>query len=127
MRAMIQSAAGWNLDVDRGPDWVFVRLHPPMGFDDAQGLAECVWQVVEQNFIYRVVLELDEVGLLNSTMIGQLVLLSKRVHSHGGVLRLCGVSDANCGVLRTCRLDAALPNFDGRGNAVMGHRPMQPR
>ncbi len=124
---MIQTAASWNLIVDRGPDWVFIRPQPPMGTDDTHGLAETVWNVIEQHFIYRVVLELDEIRLVNSTMIGQLVLLSKRIHAHGGVLRLCGVSDANSDVLRTCRLDTALPNFESRGDAVMGHRPVRPR
>ena len=96
---MIQTAAGWGLDVDRGPDWIFVRVHPRDGFDDAPGLAESVWAVLEQHFIYRVVLELDEIALLHSSVIGQLVLLSKRIHSHGGLVRLCGVSETNREVL----------------------------
>ena len=124
---MIQTAAGWGLDVDRGPDWIFVRVHPRNGFDDAPGLAESVWGVLEQSFIYRVVLELDEIALLHSPVIGQLVLLSKRVHSHGGLLRLCGVSAENRSILHTCRLDGALPFYENRGDAVMGHRPKHPR
>jgi anti-anti-sigma factor len=123
---MIQTAAGWGLDVDRGPDWIFVRVHP-RGVDDAPGLAESVWSVLEQNFVYRVVLELDDIALLHSAIIGQLVLLSKRVHTHGGLLRLCGVSDPNRSILRMCRLEGALPYFDNRGDAVMGYRPKQPR
>ena len=88
---MLETATGWGLDVDRGPDWIFVRVHPRDGFDDAPGLAESVWTVLEQHFIYRVVLEIDEIALLHSPIIGQLVLLSKRVHTHGGLLRLCRV------------------------------------
>jgi anti-anti-sigma factor len=126
-RGMIETAAGWGLDVDRGPDWIFVRVHPRNGFDDAPGLAESVWGVLEQSFVYRVVLELDEIALLHSPIIGQLVLLSKRVHSHGGLLRLCGVSDANRSILQMCRLEGALPFYENRGDAVMGHRPKQPR
>ncbi|MEX2142701.1 MAG: STAS domain-containing protein [Pirellulales bacterium] len=124
---MIQTAAGWGLDVDRGPDWIFVRVHPRNGFDDAPGFAESVWAVLEQHFIYRVVLELDEIALLHSSIIGQLVLLSKRIHSHGGLVRLCGVSETNREVLQLCRLQSALPFYDNRGDAVMGYRPTQPR
>lgn len=124
---MIETAAGWGLDVDRGPDWIFVRVHPRDGFDDAPGLAESVWNVLEQNFCYRLVLELDAMEVFYSALIGQLVLLSKRIHSHGGVLRLCGVRPGNREVLRQCRLESALPAYDNRGNAVMGHRPLQPR
>lgn len=124
---MLQTAAGWGLDVDRGPDWIFVRVHPRDGHDDAPGLAESVWTVLEQHFIYRVVLELNEIALLHSSIIGQLVLLSKRVHSHGGLLRLCGLSDSNREMICLCRLQGALPFFDNRGDAVMGYRPKLPR
>ncbi len=104
---MIETAAGWFLDVDRGPDWLFIRVHPQSGENDAPGLAESVWHVLEQSFIYRVVLELQDFALLRSSLIGQLVLLSKRVHSQGGILRLCGLSPANQEVLRTCRLQGS--------------------
>jgi hypothetical protein len=55
------------------------------------------------------------------------VLLSKRINTHGGMLRLCGLSPANQEVVRICRLDGCLPNYGTRGDAVMGHRPLQPR
>ncbi len=125
---MYQTAEGWKLDVDRGPDWIFVRPHAPkfLGGDEP-GLADSVWNLLAQCFTYRAVVELDSLPLLNSPLIGQLVLLSKRVHSHGGVLRLCGVSAENRQVLHTCRLDGALPSFESRGDAVMGFRPNLPR
>ncbi|HZZ74173.1 MAG TPA: hypothetical protein VFE24_18200 [Pirellulales bacterium] len=76
---------------------------------------------------YRVVLELDEVALIHSYLLGQLVLLSKRAINHGGILRLCGLSPENQNVLHTCRLYLGLPNYQDRGDAVRGHRPIQPR
>ena len=124
-----QAVAGWEVDVDRGPDWVFARLRlvQEHGTDDFS-LAERVWSILEQSFTYRLVLELDCVPLLQSCLIGQLVLLSKRIHSHGGLLRLCRLSPENQQVLHTCRLDSCLPNYDNRGDAVMGtQRPWQPR
>ena len=125
---MLTIAPGWTMDVDRGPDWLFVKVHPPHGDPfEMPPLAESVWQLLEQHLTYRVVLELDEVALLHSYLLGQLVLLSKRVHNHDGILRLCGLSPENQDVLETCRLNVGLPNYSDRGNAVMGQRPGQPR
>ena len=99
-----------------------------MGELKTSALAEKIWSVLEQSFTYRLVLELDQLEVLQSYMIAQLVLLSKRVHSHGGMLRLCGLSAVNQEVLHVCRLDGCLPNYDNRSDAVMGeHRPLQPR
>jgi anti-anti-sigma factor len=111
------------LDVERGPDWVFVRVNPPDGWDDAPPLADAVWHILEQNFTYRVVLELDQIPLLRSCLIGQLVLLAKRVYNHGGLLRICGLSTHNHEVLSAARLGAILPNYRDRSDAVMASRP----
>jgi anti-anti-sigma factor len=125
---MVQTDVSWRYDVDRGPDWVFVRLHPDdEGSFSSESLAERLWSVLEQSFTYRLVLELDEVPILQSYLIAQLVMIGKRIHSHGGLLRLCGLSPANQEVIRLCRLDSCLPHFGNRGDAVMGHRPLQPR
>jgi len=125
---MVQTDISWSYDVDRGPDWVFVRLHPgDGGMIDAISLAERMWSVLEQSFTYRLVLELDEVPIMQSYLIAQLVMLAKRIHVHGGLLRLCGLTTANQEVIRLCRLDGCLPHYGNRGDAVMGHRPLQPR
>ena len=125
---MIHIAQGWDLDVERGPDWLFVRPH--MATDDASDtppLAEQVWALLEQNFSHRLVLELDRLEFLPSYMIGQLVWLYKRIHTHGGMMRICGLSPANRDVLRLSRLQEHFPFYADREQAVMGHRPPQPR
>jgi anti-anti-sigma factor len=118
---MLATAPGCELDVDRGPDWLLVRVR---GLDCASSelppLADQLWSLAEQHFTYRVVLELDEVALLNSWLVGQLIALSKRVQEHDGVLRLCGLSPRNRRVLRTCSLDDHLPSFESRVDAVLG-------
>ncbi|MGC4006231.1 MAG: STAS domain-containing protein [Pirellulales bacterium] len=126
---MLETATHWQLDVDRGPDWVFVRIMPPnAGVNpDADGLAEMIWDVLRSNFCYRLVLEMDRVELLYSSLIGQLILLGKRVHSHEGVLRISGLSASNQHVVEMCRLEAALPCYPNRNDAVMGHLPNHPR
>jgi anti-anti-sigma factor len=125
----VQGVSTWDLDIDRGPDWVFVRLRPAHdGGTEENTLAAHVWSMLEQSFTYRLVLELESIDLLQSCLIAQLVMLSKRIHSHGGMLRLCGLSAVNQQVLHVCRLEGCLPNYENRGDAVMGaHRPLQPR
>ncbi len=117
-----------RLDVDRGPDWLFVHVQPPDNDRlDPIPLADSVWQVVQQHFTYRVVLELCDLPILHSHLIGQLILLGKRVSNQGGVLRICGLSSHNQMALEACRLDRDLPNFANRADAVMGHRAPKPR
>jgi anti-anti-sigma regulatory factor len=126
---MVQIAPGWSVDLDRGPDWLFVRVHPPVDdlTPDTPPLADAVWSLLEQHCLHRVVLEMDEMSRLYSPLIGQLMLLHKRIYNDGGLLRLCGLSSENQEVLHTTRLDGQLPNYADRGEAVMGHRPSQPR
>ena len=126
---MTQLAPGWELDVDRGPDWLFVRVRcPDMPGKDSPPLAETIWQLMTQQFCHRVVLELGEVRLLHSLLVGQLVLLHKRLAQHeGGMLRVCGLSPSNRQVLEMARLEKRFPNFENREQAVMGQRPVLPR
>lgn len=122
------AAPGWALDVERGPEWLYIRLRPPQQGDAQEvDLAEILWETLEQSFTYRLVLELDEVRLLRSWMIGQLVILHKRIHKHDGTLRLSGLSDINQEALRSSRLDTRFPQYPNRTDAVMGERPPQPR
>src|SRR5262245_48503481 len=125
---LLELAPEWTTEIDRGPDWLFVRLLPPHhGDTDEIALAEMIWQKLEQCFCYRVVLELDEVTFLRSWMVGELVRLHKRVTTHGGMLRLSGLTSASEAVLRICRLDDRFPAYRNRTDAVMGYRPPQPR
>lgn len=120
---ILELAQEWAMDIDRGPDWLFVKLVPPQGDHGEFALAEMIWQKLEQCFCYRVVLELDEIGYLRSWMIGELVRLHKRVSTHGGMLRLSGVSHEAETVLRICRLADRFPSYRNRTDAVMGYRP----
>jgi anti-anti-sigma regulatory factor len=94
---------------------------------DYSNLAEHIWQVLQQHFIYRVVLELDDLPSLPSSLIGQLVLLHKRMHTQGGVLRLCGLPPAQQQAISSSRLEERFPHYSNREEAVWGHRPTQPR
>lgn len=111
--------------VDRGPDWLFVRLHPDHQHLD--GIAERLWTLMSQQFVHRLVLEMDDVDFLPSVLMGQLVMLHKRVLQHDGALRLCGLTPQCAEALHLCRLDQALPHFDCREDAVRGYEFAKPR
>jgi anti-anti-sigma factor len=126
---MLTKAPGCELDVERGPDWLLVRVRD---FELAEPgdppLAEQVWSLLQQHFTYRLVLELDGVRLLNSPLLGQLIDLYRRIKKRAGVMRLCGLSPHNRQVLHTCRLDDRLLPYCDRQEAVMGcQHPARPR
>jgi anti-anti-sigma factor len=125
---LTEVAHGWKFDLERGPDWLFVKVRAPDNGDcEGTPLAEMIWELMQQHFSRRVVLEMSGVRILRSVLIGQLVQLHKRVYTHGGLMRVAGLSDANYNVLVACRLHDRFPHFRTAEEAVMGHRPAQPR
>ena len=118
---MLAIAPGCELDVERGPDWLLVRVaNLDPAETEAPPLADRIWRLLQQHFTYRLVLELDQVALLTSRLIGQLVKLRRRIGEHGGVMRLCGLSEENCEVLRTCCLGDHFALCENRQAAIMG-------
>jgi anti-anti-sigma factor len=125
---MLTVAPDCELDVQRGPDWLLVRVRNlDQTGSETPALAERLWSLLQQHFTYRLVLELDEVRILNSHLIGQLIQLYRRIEEHDGVMRLCGLSVYNRQVLHACRLDDRLLPYGDREEAVKGcphsHRP----
>ncbi len=121
---MLETISGLGFEVERGPELLFVRAiqQPDTDWSDLP-LADGVWSILEQNFTYSVVLELDQVELLRSYLIGQLIVLAKRIQQHDGLLRICGLSAINRRALELCRLNAILPNYRDRSEAIMCSRP----
>ncbi len=122
---MIEIAPNWQLYVDVGPEWLFFRLGTSArNADTSPPLAERVWSIAEDNRIYRFVIELEPQVALTSHLVGQFVLLHKRSHQSGGVMRLCGLADANYQVLKIMQLHDRFPNYPTRNDAVMGYVPV---
>jgi anti-anti-sigma regulatory factor len=117
---MLDLAPARELTVERGPDWLFVKI----GSGDADRLetpplAERLWSLLQEHLVYRLVLELDLIDVLESHLIGQLVVLHNWISERGGVLRLCGLSKRNHRVLKRCHLDGHFPAYGNRMDAVM--------
>jgi anti-anti-sigma factor len=113
--------------VERGPGWVFVALHSPPRSDSASwsdphapSLAEDIWQILQQHMVDRLVLQMNGVDFINSQLLGQLVLLHKRIHNSGGIVRLCGLSAANEQVLHVAGVDSRFPHYDNLDDAIRG-------
>jgi anti-anti-sigma factor len=117
----IHNVDGLELNVDRGPNWLFVKLKVKEdAHEDVPHIADKLWSISSRHFIYRLVLELEDLEELPSGMMGQLVMLQERLSQCGGALRICGLSPECEEALHSCRLDSALPNHASREAAVMG-------
>ena len=114
-----------EMEVVRGPDWLIVRVQ--FEPQDADHFAELIWDIVEKHFVYRIVLEMDEIEFMPSVLMGQLVMLQKRLLQHEGSLRLSGLSASCEQALRFCRLDHTLSHFDTRADAVQGSDSCKPK
>jgi hypothetical protein len=115
-------APEWELEVHRGPGWLFVKLRNPD--DDSPHstlLADQLWSLLESHLVYRLVLDLNEVRVVDRRLLGQLIQLYRRIRRHDGVMRLCGLSPTNRMVLESRhRLTQRLPPYDDIEEAVMG-------
>ncbi len=126
---MLAIAAGYEFDVDRGPDWLWIRVRSvETGSSPAGSLAEEVKELVENHFIYRIVLELHRVPELSSQLIGELVELDRHILKHDGVLRVCGLSPEGRAMLQMCGLDDLCLAYETREEAILGScAPRAPR
>jgi anti-anti-sigma factor len=117
----IHNVDGLELNVDRGPNWLFVKLKAKEdAHEDVPRIADKLWSISSRHFIYRLVLELEDLDEMPSGMMGQLVMLQERLAQCGGALRICGLSPVCEEALHNCQLDSALPNHASREQAVMG-------
>ena len=117
----VQVLGGLRFTVDRGPNWLFVKLQPKGRFArQLPELADRLMTTAAQHFTYRIVLELEELSTMPSALIEQLRILHDRLAECGGALRLCGLTPKCAETLRKCDLESVLPNHAPRQEAVLG-------
>jgi anti-sigma B factor antagonist len=119
---MITSAIqGFKLNVDRGPNWLIIKLRPGKHFAaDIVHVSDEIMAIASRHFTYRIVLELEELRQMPVDLVDQLVILQERLAQCDGSLRICGLPAACAHKLREVHLDAALPNYSTRQAAVHG-------
>lgn len=123
MATTSSDAAGWRVKLERGPDWLFVRLERDT--DRARtavsaGLAEAIWGMISENHAHRVVLELDRVGPVDDGLLEAIGDVGERVRAAGGLIRACGLTGPDLGRLKSS--PGGPPHFDNRLEAVGGPR-----
>jgi len=118
---MLATAAGYEFDVDRGPDWLWIRVRSvESGSLPLASLAEQLQELIEKHFVYRIVLELHRVPELSSQLIGELVQLDRYILDHDGVLRVCGLTPESRAMLEMCGLDDLCLEYETREEAILG-------
>lgn len=113
-------AHDWGVAVERGPDWLFLRLQDDAAAaaGDARPLAERLWSMIRVNRAHRVVLELDRVESIDDTLIDALADVGTRIRDDGGLVRVCGLSEPNLRRLRSSGCLGGIPHFDSRTAAI---------
>ncbi len=110
-------------EVDRGPNWLFVRLSQEQ-VDEPQELVEELRDICARHFVYRLVLELDRLDSFSQKLGCRLAELDDRLAARGGALRLCGMNSRCEAMLNECRLSRPLHNHIDRHDAVLAsYRP----
>lgn len=111
---------GLELNVDRGPNWLFVKLRDKQASRAAvPHIADKLWSISTRHFIYRLVVELDELEEVPPAWMDELAELQQRLTECGGALRLCGMSP-ECEETVSNQLDGTLTNHATRAAAVLG-------
>ncbi|WP_197525717.1 STAS domain-containing protein [Pseudobythopirellula maris] len=109
---------GWWATLEHEGDRLYVRPYPEGDQPTpALGLVERLWAAIDERGVRDVVLEMDDVAFLPSSLMGELVRLHKRLATHSGQLRLSGLHEQCADALHITRLDQVLPTFPGRGAA----------
>src|SRR5690606_1748602 len=100
-QVMVEIARQWRHEIERGPNLLIIRLFAddvgPDGFAD---LADSLWNVLEQHFTYRAVVDCSGIASVTRELIDQFIELGDRIASAGGMLRLCGLSKRDLRQLR---------------------------
>ncbi len=124
---MPTSALGWELTVKRGPDSLWVKVGSPEGVSPESDLADQLWSLLEQHFVYRLVLDLSEIESLDRRLLGHLLALQRRIRHHVGLMRICGLSPVNQRLVESYGLNDRFPRYEDLEEAVMGSWPRNPR
>lgn len=116
VKTTIDLPDGWRATLETQGTWLSTRLHPnPAG---QWGLAEGLWQAIQERSAKQVLLEMDEIDFFSSALMGELVRLHKRIAVAGGRLRACGLRSHPREAMHMLRLDELLPIYESRETAL---------
>ena len=114
----VEDLAADDLTVERGPDWLFVRIEGEAS--SGRRLAEKVWSMLRENLTNRIVLEMQSVASVDDQLLSEISNLGRRIQADGGLIRICGLSDDNLSRLQSSPVLTHVPHFKCRTDAVRG-------
>jgi len=109
---------GWDVSVERGPEWLFLRLETGKPGAANRPLVERLLRTIQANRAHRVVLELDHVDSIDDSLLDAITTVGSHVRGDGGLIRVCGLSAGNLRQLRQSAPGSELPHFESRSAAV---------
>lgn len=112
------SLGGWAVAVERGPDWLFLRLEPGNALASGGVLADRLLDVIRVNHAHRVVVECDRVDAVDDAILDAIATVGSRVRDDGGLIRVCGLSASGVRRLRSSDQTGDIPHFESRSAAV---------
>lgn len=114
---MNDGARGWSINADTERGWLYLRIGSPPDLLAQRTLADALTATATDRGNFRLIVEFAHDVLFSSMLVGELVVLHKRVCLQGGALRLCGVSEFNREVIRLMGLTDRLQCYPDRAAA----------
>ncbi len=106
-----------SFTLDRNADVLVVNVDGQLVVTNRQEFKQTILDAVEQG-ARTVVVDFTKSGYIDSSGLGALVSLSKRVRDAGGDLRLAGLNDDLRTLFELTRLDALFPLYATRADAL---------
>ncbi|MGL4512827.1 MAG: hypothetical protein ACRCT8_07025 [Lacipirellulaceae bacterium] len=107
--------------VGRGPNWLFVHVVAPRPVQAGEPtLVDQLWDLASAHFVYRVVLEMEDVRRVDARLASELHDLHDLLVEHGGALRLCGLKAELAEPVLAAAHCEGLHNHPDRHAAVVG-------
>ena len=103
-------------------DWTVLTVSGEIDIATAPSLRERLHSLLADGR-HKLIIDLDDVGFLDSTGLGVLVGVLKRVRTQGGELRLICTQPRIAKVFEITRLDSAFAIFDSLDGAVQDGSP----
>lgn len=106
-----------SFTLDRRDDVLFVEVDGQLVVTNRQEFKQAILDALEQG-ARTVIVDFSKSGYIDSSGLGALVSISKRVRDAGGDLRLAGLNDDLRTLFELTRLDALFPLFATRADAL---------
>lgn len=105
--------------LDRTEDLLVVTVHEQLVVTNRHEFKQAILDAVEQG-ARLVIVDFTDSGYIDSSGLGALVSLSRRLREAGGDLRLVGLNEDLRALFELTRLDALFPLFGTRADALVG-------